>query len=89
MNPAQVTAMAQDAIVLTLLLSAPLLIVGMVVGIIIALFQATTQIQEMTLTFVLKIFAVMVTLLFSASWMMIKLVDYTTNLFNSIPGMLR
>jgi len=89
MNPAQVTALAQDAIMVTLLLSAPLLIVGMIVGIIIALFQATTQIQEMTLTFVPKIFAVMLTLLFSASWMMIKLVDYTTHLFNSLPGLIR
>ncbi len=89
MQPAEVVALAQNAIMVTLLLSAPLLIVGMVVGIIIALFQATTQIQEMTLTFVPKIFAVMVTLLFSASWMMIKLMDYTTDLFNSLPNLIR
>ncbi len=89
MQPSEVIGLAQNAIVITMLLSAPLLIVGMVVGIIIALFQATTQIQEMTLTFVPKIFAVMVTLLFSASWMMIKLMDYTADLFKSIPHLIR
>jgi flagellar biosynthetic protein FliQ len=89
MTPEQVVTLAQNAIVLTALLSAPLLIVGMVVGILIALFQATTQIQEMTLTFVPKIFAVMATLLFFASWMMTKMINYTQDLISSLPMLIR
>ncbi|MBU0729189.1 MAG: flagellar biosynthesis protein FliQ [Proteobacteria bacterium] len=89
MDPTEVVTLAQNAIVITILLSAPLLIVGMVVGIIIALFQATTQIQEMTLTFVPKIFAVMMTLLFFSSWMMTKIVDYTQDLIISLPALIR
>ena len=72
-----------------MMISAPLLLVGMVVGIIIALFQATTQIQEMTLTFVPKIVAVMMTLIFFSSWIMTTLVDYTQNLITNIPMLIR
>lgn len=89
MTPEQVVTLAQNAIVLTALLSAPLLLVGMIVGILIALFQATTQIQEMTLTFVPKIFAVMATLLFFASWMMTKMINYTQDLISSLPMLIR
>ncbi len=78
-----------DAIYLTLLLSAPLLATGLAVGLAIAIFQATTQIQEMTLTFVPKIVAVMLALIFFASWMMIKLTDYTNELFTQIPDLVR
>ena len=89
MTPSEVITLAQNAVVITLLLSAPLLLVGMVVGIIIALFQATTQIQEMTLTFVPKILAVMLTLIFFASWMITKMVNYTEDLFNNLPFLIR
>lgn len=89
MTPSQVVSLAQDAVTITLMISAPLLLVGMVVGIIIALFQATTQIQEMTLTFVPKIVAVMMTLLFFSSWMMTTLMDYTENLITSLPMIIR
>ncbi len=89
MTPSQVVTLAQDAITVTLMIAAPLLLVGMVVGIIIALFQATTQIQEMTLTFVPKIVAVMMTLLFFSSWMMTTLMDYTENLITSLPMIIR
>ncbi|MDA8163593.1 MAG: flagellar biosynthetic protein FliQ, partial [Desulfobacteraceae bacterium] len=65
------------------------LAVGMAVGILIALFQAVTQIQEMTLTFVPKIVAIMLTLLFFSSWMLIKLTDYTQNLFLRLPELIR
>lgn len=61
----------------------------MAVGLAIALFQATTQIQEMTLTFVPKIAAVMIALLFFSSWMLIKMTDYTRELFESIPLLIR
>ncbi|OKY74590.1 MAG: EscS/YscS/HrcS family type III secretion system export apparatus protein [Desulfobulbaceae bacterium DB1] len=89
MIPMEAVTLGQNAISITLLLSAPLLLVGMVVGLLVALFQATTQIQEMTLTFVPKIVAVMLALLFFSSWMLIKLSDYTSNLFLSIPDIIR
>jgi flagellar biosynthesis protein FliQ len=89
MSPLEVVTLGQKAVTITLLLSAPLLITGMVVGLIIAIFQATTQIQEMTLTFVPKIVAVMLALLFFASWMLIKMTDYTQELFINIPNIIR
>jgi len=89
MNTLQVISLAEKSITMALLLSAPLLIVGLVVGLLIALFQATTQIQEMTLTFVPKIFAVMVAAMFFASWMLMKMTDYTSDLIRSIPNLIR
>lgn len=85
MTPSEAITLTQNAVVLTLLLSAPVLLVAMVVGLLISLFQAITQIQEMTLTFVPKIVAVMATLLFLSSWMINKLVDYTQELIVSLP----
>ncbi|MDA3786605.1 MAG: flagellar biosynthesis protein FliQ [Deltaproteobacteria bacterium] len=89
MTPIEATSLGQNAITISLLLAAPLLLVGLVVGLAIALFQATTQIQEMTLTFVPKIAAVMIAMLFFSSWMLIELTDYTRDLFESIPLLIR
>jgi len=89
MVPLEAVTLGQNAITLTLLLSAPLLLIGMAVGLLVAIFQATTQIQEMTLTFVPKIVAVMLALLFFSSWMLIKITDYTNDLFLSIPYLIR
>lgn len=89
MTPIEAVTLGQNAVNITLLLAGPLLLVGMAVGLAIALFQATTQIQEMTLTFVPKIVAVMLALLFFSSWMLIKLTDYTRVLFESIPMLIR
>jgi len=86
MTPSAAITLLENAIILTLLLSAPVLLVAMVVGLLISLFQAVTQIQEMTLTFVPKIVAVMMTLLFLSSWMITRLVDYTHELIVSIPN---
>lgn len=89
MTPIEAVTLGQNAVTITLILSMPLLMVGMVVGLAIALFQATTQIQEMTLTFVPKITAVMLAMLFLSSWMLLKLTDYTQELFESIPLLIR
>ncbi len=89
MTALEAITLGQEAVNITLLLSAPPLIVGLVVGMAIAIFQATTQIQEMTITFVPKIVAVMFSLLFFASWMMIKLNDYTQDLLLRIPDLVR
>jgi flagellar biosynthesis protein FliQ len=89
MTPSEAITLTQNAVTLTLLLSAPVLLVAMVVGLLISLFQAVTQIQEMTLTFVPKIVAVMATLLFLSSWMINKLVDYTHELIVNLPNIIR
>ena len=89
MTPSEAITLTQNAVTLTLLLSAPVLLVAMVVGLLISLFQAVTQIQEMTLTFVPKIVAVFATLLFLSSWMITKLMDYTHELIVNLPNIIR
>ncbi|MBN1828904.1 MAG: flagellar biosynthesis protein FliQ [Deltaproteobacteria bacterium] len=84
-----VIGIANEAIKVTLLLAAPMLVVGLIVGLAISIFQAVTQIQEMTLTFVPKIIAVLLALVVALPWMMQLMVDYTQNLFNSIPSYIR
>ena len=74
-----------EAIKVAFLVSAPVLLVGLVVGIAISLFQAVTQIQEMTLVFVPKIVAVMVVLVAALPWMINIMVTYTHNLISNIP----
>jgi flagellar biosynthesis protein FliQ len=89
MTPEFVVSMASEAIKLTLLLSAPLLGVGLIVGLVIAILQATTQVQEMTLTFVPKIVAVLLALLAAAPWMLAKMTSYTSHIIATIPHVIR
>ncbi|MEW6669177.1 MAG: flagellar biosynthesis protein FliQ [Thermodesulfobacteriota bacterium] len=89
MTPEFVVSIGTDAINLALLLSLPLLGVGLVVGLLIAVLQATTQIQEMTLSFVPKILSVLLALLVAAPWMLHKMTVYTTQLITSIPQSIR
>jgi len=74
-----------ETIRVTLLISAPVLIVGLVVGVVISLFQAVTQVQEMTLVFVPKIVACLIALVAALPWMINILVSFTHNLFSNIP----
>ena len=85
MTPDTIIGLMAETIKVTLMVAAPMLIVGLVVGVIISLFQAVTQIQEMTLVFVPKIVAVLVTLIAALPWMMGMMISYTQNLFISIP----
>ena len=80
-----VVGLMAEAIKLMLLISAPALLVGLLVGVAISLFQAVTQIQEMTLVFVPKIVAVMVVLVAALPWMINLLVTYTHNIIANIP----
>nr|WP_319397066.1 flagellar biosynthesis protein FliQ [uncultured Desulfobacter sp.] len=89
MTPEFVIAFAKQAITLTILLAMPMLGLGLVAGLTISVFQAVTQIQEMTLTFVPKILAVFIGLLFAAPWMLEKLMAFTTNVINNIPMYIR
>jgi flagellar biosynthetic protein FliQ len=84
MTPQQVIDLGQRAIQVILFLSAPVLLTGMVVGLSVSLFQAVTSIQEATLTFVPKLVAVFVALLFCMPWMMDLMVRFTVELFGSL-----
>ncbi len=77
----------RSAITQILMLAAPLLLVGLVVGLIISIFQATTSIQEQTLTFVPKIAAILITLMFLGPWMLASLANFTIALFKRISVM--
>lgn len=85
MNTDAVVGLMAETIKITLLVAAPMLIVGLIVGVLISLFQAVTQIQEMTLVFVPKIVAVMVTLVAALPWMISLMMTFTQNIFASIP----
>lgn len=74
-----------EAMRLSLLLAAPLLLVALVTGLLISLFQAATQINEMTLSFIPKLLAVFATLVIAGPWMLTTVLDYMRNLFSSIP----
>ncbi len=84
-----VVGIMAEGIKVTLLISAPVLIVGLVVGVVISLFQAVTQVQEMTLVFVPKIMAVLITLVAALPWMLNVLISFTHNLFVNIPAYIK
>lgn len=75
----------RNALKIVLLIIAPMLGFGLLTGLIVAIFQATTQIQEQTLAFIPKILAVLISLAVFGPWMLSTLVDYIINLFRSIP----
>ena len=85
MTPESVMALGYEAMKLSLLLGAPLLLVALVTGLLISLFQAATQINEMTLSFIPKLLAVFATLVIAGPWMLNAVLDYMRNLFSSIP----
>jgi flagellar biosynthesis protein FliQ len=87
MNPETVMTIGTRALEITLLLSAPMLVVALVTGLLIGVFQAATQINEMTLSFIPKLVAMAATLVLAGPWMLKLIVDYTRELFNSIPGL--
>ncbi|WP_456267387.1 flagellar biosynthesis protein FliQ [Kushneria sp. AK178] len=88
MTPEMVMSLAYRGMMLTLMIAAPLLLVALTVGLLVSLFQAATQINEMTLSFIPKILAVFTTLIIGGSWMLGTLSDFTRELFNNIPGMI-
>ena len=86
MTPEAVVALARSAIEMTLLVSAPLLLAALAVGLLISVFQAATQINEMTLSFIPKMAAVFIMLVVSGPWMLTLLTDYMRRLITSIPS---
>jgi flagellar biosynthetic protein FliQ len=79
---------AERALVITLLLAAPLLLAGLATGLVVGAFQAATQINEMTLSFIPKLCAIATTLVIAGPWMIKVYVSYTRELFMSIPGLI-
>ena len=85
MNSTYVIAMVREALELTLLVSAPLLLTALAVGLVVSIFQAATQINEMTLSFIPKLLGVFVAIVVSGPWILQLLVDYTQRMFTNIP----
>lgn len=79
-------ALAIETYKITLMISLPMLLAGLIVGLCVSIFQATTQINEMTLTFVPKILAVILVLIFTLPWMLHVILDYTKSIFDLIPS---
>jgi flagellar biosynthetic protein FliQ len=86
-NQDVVISLAMDAMSLSLKVGMPLLLVGLIVGLLVSIFQAVTQIQEMTLTFIPKIIALGLVLMIAGPWMLGQLLTYTENLYTGIPGL--
>ncbi|HQX48097.1 MAG TPA: flagellar biosynthesis protein FliQ [Steroidobacteraceae bacterium] len=89
MSPEEVLAVGRHALEVTLLLAAPLLLTALVVGLLVGVFQAATQVNEMTLSFIPKLIAMAAALMLAGPWMLKLIVAYTRELFESIPGLLR
>lgn len=81
MNQSEIIAFGAHAMWVTMKLSAPILVVSLVVGLLVSVFQAVTQLQETTLTFIPKIVAVVVVVVLTGPWMMNTFVDYTRDVF--------
>ncbi len=88
MTPESVMTLGHQAMKLSLLLGGPLLLVALVTGLVISLFQAATQINEMTLSFIPKLLAVFATLVIAGPWMLATVLDYMRDLFTSIPQLI-
>jgi flagellar biosynthetic protein FliQ len=84
-----VIEVTQQAMKITLMLAAPMLIGALVVGVLVSIFQAVTQIQEQTLSFIPKILVIVAALVIFSPWMMETMTSYTRELFESIPELVR
>ncbi|MGR9050140.1 flagellar biosynthesis protein FliQ [Halobacillus faecis] len=84
MNSNMVISFAKEGIYTVLLISGPLLVLALAIGLLVSIFQATTQIQEQTLAFIPKIVAVMIGLIVFGPWMLTNMVEFTANIFNNL-----
>ena len=88
MTPESIMSMGQQALLTMLLVSAPLLLAALAIGLVVSIFQAATQINEMTLSFIPKLIGVFFTLVVAGPWMITLLVDYMRRLYSSIPSII-
>jgi flagellar biosynthetic protein FliQ len=88
MTPETVMTIAQRALEMTVMLAAPLLLVALAIGLLVGIFQAATQINEMTLSFIPKLIGMATAMLVAGPWMLKQLVNYTRMLIESIPSLI-
>lgn len=88
MTPETVYQVGQDAMIVAIKLTAPVLIPSLMVGLVIAMFQAATQINEMTLTFIPKLIVIGLVLMFAGPWMLQMFLDYFQDLIRDIPSLI-
>jgi flagellar biosynthetic protein FliQ len=88
MTPSTVIDIGRQAVEVTLMMAAPLFLAALVTGLLVSVFQAATQINEMTLSFVPKLLAIFITLILAGPWMITLITDFTRRLFESIPGLI-
>ncbi|NNM68523.1 MAG: flagellar biosynthesis protein FliQ [Gallionella sp.] len=88
MSPESVMTLAQQAIEVMLMVSAPMLLTALVIGLLVSIFQAATQINEMTLSFIPKLLGIFAVLMLTGSWAIGMLVDYVQRLYGNIPWMI-
>ena len=89
MDEAFVMTLAQKTIEISLLLAGPILLLSLLIGSLVSLVQAATQINETTLTFIPKLIGVIAIMLLLGSWMLQQIITFTADLFNSLPGLVR
>ncbi|MGA1868994.1 MAG: flagellar biosynthesis protein FliQ [bacterium] len=89
MTSVAITEILKETMKIALLLSGPMLITGLIAGLVVSIFQAATQIQEMTLTFIPKIFGVAIALVIFLPWMIRLMTDYAIRIFLIIPTIVR
>lgn len=88
MTPEFVLTLTQQALEMTVLVSAPMLGAALLTGLLVSLFQAATQINEMTLSFIPKLLVLVIVLVLAGPWMLTMMLDYMRRLFTGIPGMI-
>ncbi|WP_420477215.1 flagellar biosynthesis protein FliQ [Noviherbaspirillum sp. ST9] len=88
MTPESVMTMGRQAIEVTIMISAPMLLVALAIGLIVSIFQAATQINETTLSFIPKLVGIFLAMIIAGPWMLTVMLDYMRQMFTGIPGML-
>jgi len=88
MNPESVMTLGRHAMEVTIMIAAPLLLVALVIGLLVSIFQAATQINEATLSFIPKLIGIFVALVVAGPWMLTVLMDYMRQILTGIPGMI-
>jgi len=88
MTPESVMAMGRTAMEVTLMVAAPMLLVALIIGLIVSIFQAATQINEATLSFIPKLVGIFVALVVAGPWMLAVMLDYMRSVFGGIPGLI-
>ena len=87
MTPESVMSLGGEAMQITLMVAAPILLTVLIIGLVVSIFQAATQINEQTLSFIPKLVGVFVALIFTGPWILTTMVDYMHRVFTSIPAM--